>query len=230
MARKKGPQVDDAYEYIKNKIMTFEFAPGSDISDYKLEQQLEMSRSPIREAIMRLSSDGLIEVANNKTIVAPMTLKDIVEICQVRKAIEIAAIEILFENSGPGQPLLDSLLERMESMKRAGDLAKNYALDDQFHSLLLEAAANSRIMDIGNKMRLQISRARWLNIFMPSRLGYANSEHAEIYDALAARDMERAKAAMGKHLDNSTESFEAVLSNPSMRSQLLMGIAAMVNE
>ena len=62
MARKKGPQVHQAYEYIKEKILSFELIPGAGISDNALSQELGMSRSPIREAIMLLVADGLVTV------------------------------------------------------------------------------------------------------------------------------------------------------------------------
>ena len=88
MARKKGPQVQQAYDYIKDKIINFELAPGMPVSDHALEQELDMSRSPIREAMLLLTANGLLETTPTGTKVAPMTLEDVIEICQVRKAIE----------------------------------------------------------------------------------------------------------------------------------------------
>ena len=64
MARKKGPQVQQAYDYIKDKILSFELAPGTSVSDHALEQKLDMSRSPIREAILLLTANGLLEALN----------------------------------------------------------------------------------------------------------------------------------------------------------------------
>ena len=60
MARKKGPQVQQAYDYIKDKIINFELAPGMPVSDHALEQELDMSRSPIREAMLLLTANGLV--------------------------------------------------------------------------------------------------------------------------------------------------------------------------
>ena len=100
MARKKGPQVQQAYDYIKDKIINFELAPGMPVSDHALEQELDMSRSPIREAMLLLTANGLLETTPTGTKVAPMTLEDVIEICQVRKAIEVAAINIIMDHGG----------------------------------------------------------------------------------------------------------------------------------
>ena len=100
MARRKGPQAKQAYSYIKSKILSYELPPGAAISDNALAQELNMSRSPVREAIFMLTNDGLIDSTGMGAQVSPMTLTDIVEICQVRNAVEVAAVNILLDNGG----------------------------------------------------------------------------------------------------------------------------------
>ena len=227
MARKKGKQVDEAYDYIKSQIITFAFLPGEEISDYRLESSLNMSRSPIREAIFRLEADGLISVQDGKTVVASINVKDIVEVNQVRRAIEVESLRILIRNGGPNDELYNELVQIVENMKHVA-YQKNYDLDDQFHMLLLQAAGNSRMITIGEQMRLQISRARSLNLLYPDRLPLSIQEHEAICEALSERDEDKAAEALAYHLDRSTEYFKMALNNPALNRQFLQGIAAML--
>lgn len=229
MARKKGPQAEEAYQYIRDRITKFSLLPGEEISDSKFDSLLDMSRSPIREAILRLQADGLIENSNGKLVVASLSARDIIEICQVRRSIEVSSMELLLDHGGPDAETLAELETILQSMK-SSDRMRNYDQDDKFHNLLLQAAGNSRMIEIGNKMRLQISRARWLNLIFPERLTVATREHEEIFEALSKNDRQRACAALARHLDNSAENFKLVLSDPSMNAQFLRGIASMLSD
>lgn len=227
MARKKGTQALEAYNYIKEHILTFEYLPGDELSDSKLEQEMKMSRSPIREAIIELIADGLLIRSDGKVLVAPLNLKDIIEICEVRKALEISAIKIVARKGGVDSDCMTRLRGLIKEMNRANTI-ENYKLDDEFHSILLQASGNSRIVDITNKMRLQISRARWLNVLVPGRMVDANKEHESILDALENGDAEECGRTMKIHMDNSQQNFEAVLNNPQFSPHLLRGIAMMM--
>lgn len=225
MARKKGPQVDIAYTYIKDKILTFEFAPGDELSDYKLEDVLNMSRSPINEAIMLLIADGLLVRNGNKTTISPMKLQDIIEICEVRKAIEIAALQILIQKGGMNEEQANELSRIFAQMKQETRLMENYQLDDAFHNLIVCAAGNSRMIEISERMRLQITRARWLNALTPSRLSLAVQEHEAILNALLSGNLTDSITALDKHLTASEDNFKYVLNLPAFNSKLLRGMA-----
>lgn len=229
MARKKGTQAQDAYNYIRDRILTFEFLPGTELSDSRLEQELDMSRSPIRESIIELIADGLLVRTGNKVLIAPLNLQDIIEICEVRKALEVAAVTLVLKRGGPCEADMQRLQELLNGMQKA-ETMENYALDDEFHSILLQASGNGRMVEIANRMRLQISRARYLNVFIPSRLRDANVEHQQIFDALKTGDAIACERAMALHMDNSQKNFEAVLNNPQFSPHMLRGIALMVSD
>lgn len=225
MARKKGPQVDIAYNYIKDRILTFEYAPGDELSDYRLEEVLNMSRSPINEAIMLLIADGLLVKYGTKTTVSPMKLQDIIEICEVRKAIEIAAVQILIKKGGLNEQQAKELSDIFTQMKQETQLMENYHLDDAFHSLIVHAAGNGRMIEISERMRLQITRARWLNALTPNRLSLATEEHEAILSALLSCDLAESVTALERHLSASEENFKYVLNLPAFSSKLLRGMA-----
>ena len=229
MARRKGPQAKQAYSYIKSKILSFELPPGASVSDHALAQELDMSRSPVREAIFMLTSDGLIVSTGTGAQVAPMTLRDIVEICQVRKAVEVAAIEILLDNGGMSPSQKNKLTDIYKKLQSTTDAMQNYRYDDLFHGEIMEMASNSRLSDISNRMRLQIYRARWLTFVMPERMEEARQEHEAIYQALMDNDRQASVDSLTLHLDRSEQNFEAVLSSPQYVPQFTLAMAHITN-
>lgn len=229
MARKKGPQVQQAYEYIKQKILSFELAPGMPVSDHSLEQELDMSRSPIREAMLLLTANGLLESTPTGSKVASMTLEDIVEICQVRKAIEVAAINIVMDHGGLTEQQKEHITEIYGRMQENKDPIQNYYYDDLFHSAIMEAAGNKRLVEISERMRLQISRARWLNFVLPNRMADAEKEHKKIQEALIAGDRAACVESMSEHLNRSEQSFKKVLSSPEYSPRFTMAMTYIAN-
>ena len=225
MARKKGPQVQQAYDYIKDKIINVELAPGMPVSDHALEQELDMSRSPIREAMLLLTANGLLETTPTGTKVAPMTLEDVIEICQVRKAIEVAAINIIMDHGGLTRQQKDEIGDIYTKMQSNKDPVQNYYYDDLFHNAIMEAAGNKRLIEISNRMRLQISRARWLNFVLPERMGDAEKEHEKIQQALMKGDREACVESMSEHLNRSEQNFQKVLSSPEYAPQFAMAMS-----
>ncbi len=220
MARKKGPQAQRAYEYIKDQIQNFELVPGSAVSDHALEQELSMSRSPIREAMQRLSAEGLLEFTGQGARVTGITLEDIVEICQVRRAVEVACVQVLMENGGLSTDQKERLTLCFQKLQSAQGPVDGYFYDDQFHDLIAGFSGNRRLLEISHQMRAQIYRARWLNCILPHRLREAEEEHAAIYRALMAGDREKSVAAMEAHLDQSEDNFRSILSGAGYAAQM----------
>lgn len=229
MARKKGPQAKQAYEHIKSKILSFELLPGMVVSDYTLAQELDMSRSPIREAIFMLASDGLIETSDKGTHVASMTMEDIVEICQVRRAVEVAAVDILFDNGGMSPEQGERLTEIYKKLQRTANPTQNYHYDDQFHGEIMSMANNRRLLQVSNQMRLQIYRARWLSFVRPERMEQAGREHEAIYRALMDGDRQGSVRSLILHLDNSEQNFKEVLASPQYSPQFTIAMAHISN-
>lgn len=228
MARKKGPQAQEAYEYIKEKIQNFELGPGMPVSDRGLEQELDMSRSPIREAIIRLTAEGLVELTDRGTLVTSITLRDIVEICQARRAVEVASVQILMENGGLHEEQKARLTQCFKSLQQAKEPVENYFYDDQFHDLIMEFSGNSRLVEISHQMRAQIYRARWLNCVLPERMHEAEEEHAAIYQALMSDDGEKSVLAVQNHLDQSEKNFRKLLSSADYNAQMASVIPRMI--
>lgn len=218
MARKKTPAVEDAYNLILNKILAFELLPGEVVSDFQLSQQLNMSRTPIREAIMRLTMVGLIEQGESRMLVSRITPKDIKEICEVREAIETKAISLIIKNGGLTQAQLtslNSLNQEMQKYVSLNNYPANFDADHKLHNTLVNYSGNSRLAEFSYRMWLQFKRVRWLTILKP-RYNDAIAEHEELINAIAERDLSRASNTITIHLVNAAANFDAVLNDQTL--------------
>ncbi len=212
MARKKGPAADTAYDIIKERILSFHMMMGDTVSDYALSQELMISRTPIREAIQRLVSEGLIRQSGSRMIVSPLTEQDIREICQVREALECKAVDIIISEGGLTSDQLAHLNDLNEKMRECivqNDYDMNFKYDDMFHAAILEYTHNSRLIEYFDKLRLQIARARWLTVVQP---GYMDSlmEHETLIMALKENDISKAKQAAELHMRNAELNFSRI--------------------
>jgi DNA-binding GntR family transcriptional regulator len=218
VVKKRNLVGDDAYQKILNKILTFELLPGEVVSDFQLSQHLKMSRTPIREAMMRLMMEGLIEQGEKKMLVSCITPNDIKEICEVRDAIESKAISLIISKGGLAEEQLSHLYSLNEALERAVsqfDFVANFQNDDKLHSTLVTYSRNIRLGQYLNMMWIQFMRARWLTILKP-RYHDTVLEHNEIIDAIAAKDRDRAVAAINAHLKNAAENFNTVLNDQNL--------------
>lgn len=218
MARKKGPLADNAYEAVKEKILSFELLPGETVSDYALSRELNMSRTPIRETMQRLMGEGLIVQEENRMAVSPLTQKDVREICQVREALEQKAVDLIIGEGGLKKKQEQRLIElnaRMLVYIEQHDYKMNFQMDDAFHAEILKISQNSRLISIFENLRLQIARARWLTVVQPY---YEESvkEHQAILEALAGGDAKQAKDAVESHMKNAERHFSEIFSSEGM--------------
>jgi DNA-binding GntR family transcriptional regulator len=221
MARRKGPQADQAYRYVLDKILSFGILPGQTISDSAISVELGMSREPVREAFMRLEADGLIERAASCVKCAELSLDDIKEICRLRYVFESLAVEIIKENGGLTQEQKSKLTEVYEHLSSeqqnvSEDFHQRYYWDNCFHYTIVESSQNKRLVRMFQQMQLQITRVRWLTILSP-RHNQANLEHKKIYEALVAGDDSLALKLVRAHLKKSEENFVRILNSPEYR-------------
>lgn len=221
MARKKGPQVEQAYQYIQQKILAYEILPGNPVSDHAMAVELGMSRAPVREAILKLEAVGLVERGANGAVCATLGKEDIEEICRLRLVLETLAVELIFERGGLSPEQKEELTRVYQSLSEASRqekmaYQKNYQWDDTFHSTIVSFSGNKRLIHMLELMQLQITRARWLNVLAP-RHQNAYEEHRQIYEALMAGDEKTSMEAMRLHLKRTEENFMRILESPQYR-------------
>ncbi len=194
---------DRIYYYIRDRIVNNEIEPGSRIQYDELIKTLGVSRTPLRDAINRLQRDGLIEVkARSGTFVSIPKAKDIIEIYDLRKSLEILALDLAYERISTD--MLDQLLKQAEAADQAidqGDPKPFFEADREFHRTIINHSNNSRLIQIMDTLEVQI---KWFGIIITknfNRPKQANEKHKQMLTALFEKDLDEAKQLMAEHID-----------------------------
>ncbi|WP_312036267.1 GntR family transcriptional regulator [Priestia aryabhattai] len=186
------PAARQSYEIIRDRILNGELSAGTKIVEEKIAAELGVSRTPVRESIRKLEYEGLIV---NKKVVKP-TEKDLRNMFQVRILLEgysaQCAASYLNENE------LNSLYECVE-MGRTGDIEEIMIANERFHEIIVNASNNPVMIDIIDRMQSTIYLFRKTVVFY--QRPHLIDEHEQIYQAIKARDSQKAQLLMKNHLE-----------------------------
>ncbi|MEW5940537.1 MAG: GntR family transcriptional regulator [Chloroflexota bacterium] len=188
--------VDEAYRRIKKRILTLEYPGGFQALEEDLAIQLGMSRTPVREALIRLENEGFVEVVPRRGMrVRPLSVQDITEIYEVLTYLEVAAVEMLARRRLRAHELvrLEKAVGRMDKALAAEDLAEWGEADTEFHRLLVELCGNSRLARVALNFQEQGVRIRMVTLPLRSRPVYSNVNHAAVIEAVRRGDPETAR-------------------------------------
>lgn len=231
MYRKMNAQVSLAYDFILNRILTYGLAPEALVSDNKLAKELGISRAPVREAILMLVMDGLVQSSpDGKMLVAPISMYDITDIFHIRSALEIEAVRII---ASQGWLTDEQYIELQRIHRLFSDtniqrsLSEHYTYDDLFHSTLSSYSGSRRISQITAQMHLQMQRIRWLSLMTSDRQSEAVKEHSAIIDALIEKDCSKAIDCLQTHFKKSQLSYQSILNDDNTR-QVAMTVSTLI--
>ncbi|XOQ44551.1 MAG: FCD domain protein [Clostridium sp.] len=216
MPKLRGKSVDIATNRILRKIENFDLASGEVVSDLELSKELNMSRTPVREAIMSLLDAGILERTQTKVIVKPLTLTDIIEILQVRESIELKSAEIILANGGLNveqRSELEAIHDQLWQNITQGNFSANFEADEVFHHKIIEFSHNSRLLDIYKRLSLQSQRLRWFTLLTPDRYVKTLEEHKEILQNLYSMNQVGVAKAIRTHIANTQKNYQAILNN-----------------
>lgn len=195
-----------AYDYIKDRILSGQLQPGVLYSETKLSAEIGISRTPMREALQCLSQDGYITVVPSKGfMIRQLTEKDMLESIQVRCAIEgyctyMAASGASTERGKELLRQLGLLIREMEESFRSGAMDTFISCDHQFHLLLVNYVGNDEFNQIFQRLLYLIRLTSQSALSVHGRAEDTLAEHRAYYDALCAGDGARAYACMIGHL------------------------------
>lgn len=216
MPRIGRDSVATATEILLKKIENYEIKSGDAVSDAEIAKELGVSRTPVREAMMLLVDNGVLERKRSKFIVSPIYLDDIIEIIEVREAIEVKVLEIILNKDRVSLEFLENISELQKKMREnimVGNLENIFQCDHEFHQILFEAAGNKRFLDINHRINLQTQRTRWLTQLTPERFMETYNEHEQILAALKKKEIAQVKDAMLLHLKKTKENYASIFSN-----------------
>jgi len=193
---------DRAYDELRRRILEGEYQPGEATSEYQLSADLNMSRTPIREALRELAKLGLVETIPQKGVfISELTVQDIAEVFQLREVLECFAARLAAKHMTHAQRMKMSENHHYAlEYAKSGEARKAYDYAVLMHKSIMEAAGNKRLTKLLDQLEDQTHRLGLLTLKSDGRLQAALEEHGQIIDRIQAGDEEGAADAMLQHL------------------------------
>jgi DNA-binding GntR family transcriptional regulator len=189
---------------IRFRITTGRIALGARISDKQLAAELDVSRTPVREALVQLQSEGLVVMRpQSGTFVVDLTIEDVRQICATRAILETGALRLAAE-AGSAEPMgrLGLLVGRAAIALDEGDLVLCDELDCQFHEGIVAASANSYLIRAYSGISDKLRALRHRLPREQGRMARAIAQHRHVIDLWAAGRLDQAIAELGSHVVN----------------------------
>ena len=208
MRDEKQSLADKVFEILENSILNGQYHTGDILTENKLSSELGVSRTPIREALHRLESEGLVQSMHNRGVqVLGVSFEDAAEAYEIRMRIEGLAARRAAEHMDDEQ--LAKLMETIELQEfyvsRPDNSDKLRALDSQLHDLIYDGCASTYLKSILTDLHHRIQRYRMLSISCTSRAEAAVAEHRSICEAISSRNGDLAEARMISHIQAAYE-------------------------
>jgi len=210
---------DDAAERLRERIFAGELAPGSFLDEVRLAEELEISRTPLREALKVLTAEGLVRHEPRRgCFVNEVTEQDLDEIFPVIALLEgRCAYEAARNASDADLQTLEVLHDKLSRHAKARRINEYYAANFAIHEAIITLAANRWLEQVITGLRKIVKLARLQQLHAPGRLEQSLSEHLAVFAALKARDPEGAEAAMRTHLTRQREALRELARNQRTR-------------
>lgn len=198
---------DEVLTRMRDMIIEGKLPPGSRINEGQVGAFLGVSRTPLREAIKSLVSEGLVEILTAKgAVVRRFDEKAIFDILEVIKALEQTAARLLCQRASDAEiATLQATHEEMMRLYRSGDRLAYFKLNQEIHSGIALASGNVVLSQTHGQLQSRIKRIRFIGNEEASRWAGAVAEHEEMNAALVTRDAERLVHILGLHLDKTLE-------------------------
>ena len=205
--------VDTAYEWIRRRILDNVWPPGHRALEQEVALELGMSRTPVREALVRLQNDGLVEVVPRHGMrVLPVSPQDMREIYEVLTALECMAAEIVARRK-PGDAEPQTLTQATADMDEAlarDDLEAWAAADERFHVSLVELSGNRALANTVWNYWDRAHRARMLSLRLRPKPVNSTHEHMQMVERLRAGDVAGAAAVTRAHRERANQELVAI--------------------
>lgn len=208
---------EDVYERVRHEILCCRLAPGSQIHEQDLAARYEVSKSPIRDALLRLQEQGLVEVLPRKGYrVRPISVADALEMYEMRLLLERACATRLIDHAADAEI---ARLDAFCSVKRGLSLPAWIDYNRSFHIVLAGLCGNSRLARAAIDIIEHFDRLTYVSVTRspsPAGLQQFVDEHAEIVDALKRRDKRQAAALIRDHIESSRKRTLEAIANPAI--------------
>lgn len=200
----RGSIADWTFAQLWRRIVAGGLAPGSRVTEEGLADELQVSRTPLREALRRLEEIGVIVRRRNRSLrVAPLSVEEMVELTMIREALEGLVAREAARRVGAGEvgvESLEGLLEQMAALQDSRHAAAFLQLGDAFHVGIRELSGCVRAAAMLARVQLSLERYRYLIGRDQERLSEIVAEHRAILETIASGDPAAAEASMCAHI------------------------------
>jgi len=207
---------------LERRILSGELVPGRKLNEEEIALIFNVSRGPVREAFRALESAGLLRVEKNRGVyVRQVSVQEADEIYEVRAGIDELIGRLLAERITPAQVTqLRALLKRMQAQAKARNVAEYYPLNVQFHEMLALFTGNTALVSTYKRLvnALHLYRRETL-ARGPDSFPISTREHADIVEAIAKGDADRAGKLLYQHAMESRDRLHAALDGPRKKKE-----------
>lgn len=192
-----GDRAEDVYTRLRHAILVMDLMPGEALSERALEGLLGSSRTPIREALLRLEVEGLVTRQGRSLRVTALELSAVLEVFEYREFIEAAVAQLASQRATPeGIARIQAVLDQSRTRD---DTASWFAIGTDFHVMLAGLSGNGFLVRAMTDILTRIERARWIMCSLPSARSEAYDEHSQILRLVAEGRADEAAAALVAH-------------------------------
>jgi DNA-binding GntR family transcriptional regulator len=204
---------DYVYEQLYNAILDGRFEPGEHLVLEDLALEFGTSRTPLREAIRRLQTEGLVTFEPHRgAIISDLSIEELIESYHIRAVLDGLATRLATENLSDEQLVeLERLVDKAEQHLNVSHPGKFEVFNRQFHEVIYQGARAPFLYDMVSNLYIKTSRQRHLSLRSPGRLAEVLAEHRAILNALLARDAEAAERCAREHHENTAQTLVRLL-------------------
>jgi len=201
------------FERLREAILTGYFRPGQRLVERELAEAMQISRTPIREALRKLEKEKLVtNIPYRGVFVSEVSAKTAREVYQVRMVLEGLATALAAARATPQDlALLRGIMEDLEKAVAEGRLEQVIEGNKRFHTAIAEIAGNEVLRDVLRGLQAHVSLLRVTSLSQPGRPEATLKEHRAIYEAIAAGDPEQAEKLAADHVRRAGEAAQRQL-------------------
>jgi DNA-binding GntR family transcriptional regulator len=190
------------HEHLRQEILDNRFPPGSELNEVALSRSLGVSRGPVREALGRLASEGLVTIRPRRgAVVTALSTQQFLAAYQVREALETLAIRLAVPRVGPDDlARLQALVDEMVVCADSSDVEAFFRANAAFHATFVDVSGNAMLQDAMSRLLGQMGRYQMRSVALRGSLRRSTMEHKAILRAVRAGDADKAERLLGEHI------------------------------
>lgn len=203
--KSNAPISSSLFSQLQKDILTGKLAPGQKLTEQAICQEYKVSRTPVREALRQLETEGLVEnILNRGSFVIGLSQQDFEDMFALRKIYEIQAVKWAIERiTDDEMEALEETFEFMEFYTLRNDVDKMLTINAGFHQIIYEASHNRMLRQLLSSYQIYFKYRSGEDVYTDNYLSRVLEEHRMIFKAFTEKDIEAGAEAMELHIDNS---------------------------